>query len=155
MTLIPQKMVGKTLSVAAATTAGLVAYGAIAVALSAQNAVPAKSVWDAVYSQDQASRGRAKYAQLCGRCHQVDLTGSDEGPSLAGPEFLDRWNDRSVDDLADRIRLTMPVEDVGSLNLQTSADITAYLLQTNNFPVGQEELKADRSAMKSLVIKRK
>ena len=98
---------------------------------------------------------RSKYAQLCGQCHQVDLTGSDQGPSLAGPEFLDRWNDRSVGDLADRIRLTMPVEEIGSLNMQTSTDITAYLLQANNFPAGQEELKADRSAMKSLVIKRK
>ena len=155
MTLIPQKMVRKTLSAAAATTAGLVAYGAIAVALSAQSAAPDKSVWDAVYSQDQARRGQAKYAQVCVLCHEADLTGSDQVPSLAGAEFLDRWNDRSVGDLADRIRLTMPVEDIGSLNLQTSTDITAYLLQANNFPAGQEELKADRSAMKSLVIKRK
>ena len=147
-------MIGKTLS-AAAATAGLIAYGAVAVAISAQSAAPAKSVWDAVYSSDQAKRGQAKYAQVCSGCHQADLSGNDQAPALAGGEFLDRWNDQSVGDLADRIRLTMPQDNIGSLNVQTSADITAYLLQTNNFPAGQEELKADRSAMKSLVIKRK
>jgi mono/diheme cytochrome c family protein len=148
-------MTRRILSTAAATTAGLIAYGAVAVAISAQGAAPAKSVWDAVYSQDQAKRGQAKYAQVCSQCHQADLSGSDQAPSLAGGEFLDRWNDQSVGDLADRIRLTMPQDDIGSLNVQMSADITAYVLQVNNFPAGQDELKADRSAMKSVVIKRK
>ena len=100
-------------------------------------------------------RGQAKYAQVCSQCHQSDLSGSDQAPSLAGGEFLDRWNDQSVGDLADRIRLTMQQDDIGSLNVQSSADITAYVLQVNNFPAGQEELKADRSAMKAVVIKRK
>ena len=154
MTLIPQNMIRRKLSTAA-TTAGLIAYGAVAVAISAQGAAPTKSVWDAVYSQDQATRGQAKYAQVCSQCHQADLSGSDQAPSLAGGEFLDRWNDQSVGDLADRIRLTMPQDDIGSLNVQMSADITAYVLRANNFPAGQEELKADRSAMKSVVIKRK
>jgi mono/diheme cytochrome c family protein len=148
-------MIRRTLSAAAGTTAGLVAYGAIAVAISAQGAAPAKNVWDAIYTQDQAKRGQAKYAQVCTQCHQADLSGSDQAPSLAGGEFLDRWNDQSLGDLADRIRLTMPQDDIGSLNVQMSADLTAYLLQANNFPAGQEELKADRSAMKSVVIKRK
>ncbi len=49
----------------------------------------------------------------------------------------------------------MPLDDVGSLNVQLSADITAFLLQANNFPAGQEELKADRSLMKAVAIKRK
>ena len=147
-------MTGKTLS-AAAVIAGMVAYGGVAAAISAQGAASAKSVWDSVYSTDQAQRGQAKYAMACSACHQADLSGSDQAPSLAGGEFLDRWNDQSVGDLADRIRLTMPQDDIGSLNVQMSADITAYLLQANNFPAGQEELKADRSAMKSVVIKRK
>ena len=154
MTLIRLITIRKALS-AAAATAGLVACGAVAVARSAQDVAPAKSVWDSVYSQDQARRGQAKYAQVCSQCHQADLSGSDQAPSLVGGEFLDRWNDQSVGDLADRIRLTMPQDNIGSLNVQTSADITAYLLQANNFPAGAEELKADRSVMKGLVIKRK
>jgi quinoprotein glucose dehydrogenase len=154
MTLILRTSIRKTAALAA-VAAGLVAYGAVAVALSAQTATPARSVWDAVYSQDQAKRGQAAYTQACSACHQGDLSGNDQAPSLAGGEFLDRWNDQSVGDLADRIRLTMPQDNIGSLNVQMSADITAYLLQANNFPAGAEELKADRSAMKAVVIKRK
>ena len=154
MTLILRNRIRKARA-AAGATAGLLAFGAVAVAISAQSAAPARSVWDAIYSQDQAKRGQAKYAQACSACHQADLSGNDQAPSLAGGEFLDRWNDQSVGDLADRIRLTMPQDDIGSLNVQMSTDITAYLLQANNFPAGQEELKADRSAMKSVVIKRK
>ena len=154
MTLIPQNRFRKTLTLAA-MAAGLMGYGAVAVALSAQSATPGRSVWDAIYSQDQAKRGQAKYAQVCSACHQADLSGNDQAPSLAGGEFLDRWNDQSVGDLADRIRLTMPQDDIGSLNVQMSADITAYLLQANSFPAGQDELKPDRSAMKSVVINRK
>lgn len=154
MTLTPQTRI-RTTTALATVAAGLVASGAVAVVLSAQTVTSARSVWDAVYSQDQAKRGQAAYAQACSACHQADLSGNDQAPSLAGGEFLDRWNDQSVGDLADRIRLTMPQDNIGSLNVQTSADITAYLLQVNNFPAGAEELKADRSAMKALVIKRK
>ena len=83
---------------------------------------------------------------VCSNCHQGDLSGSDQAPGLAGGDFLDRWEGQTVGDLADRIRTSMPLDDVGSLNVQLSADITAFLLQANNFPAGQEELKADRSA---------
>src|SRR5688572_28662046 len=107
MTLIPHTTIRRAFSAAAATTAALFAYGAVGVTISAQDA-PAKSVWDSVYSADQAKRSQDKYAQVCSQCHQGDLSGSDQAPSLVGGEFLDRWNDQSVGDLADRIRLTMP-----------------------------------------------
>jgi mono/diheme cytochrome c family protein len=140
---------------AAAMIAGALAYGSHTAAQPAQGAGTVKSVWDSVYSVDQAKRGRDKYTQVCSNCHQGDLSGSDQAPSLAGGEFLDRWDGQSVGDLADRIRLTMPQDDIGSLNIQMSADITAYLLQANSFPAGQEELKADRTALKAVTIKRK
>src|SRR4051794_8025061 len=104
-----------------------------------------KSVWDGVYSREQAGRGQAKYAQVCSNCHQGDLSGSDQAPGLAGGDFLDRWDGQSVGDLADRIRTSMPLDDVGSLNVQMSADLAAFLLQANNFPAGEAELSADRS----------
>ncbi len=110
---------------------------------------------DGVYSKEQAGRGQAKYMAVCSNCHQGDLSGSDQAPGLAGGDFLDRWEGQTVGDLADRIRTSMPLDDVGSLNVQLSADITAFLLQANNFPAGPEELKADRSLMKAVTIKRK
>src|SRR5262245_8186882 len=121
----------------------------------AQAAAAPKTVWDGVYSKEQAARGQAKYAQACSGCHQSDFSGSDQAPGLAGGDFVDRWNDQSVVDLADRIRTSMPLDDVGSLNVQLSADLTAYLLQANNFPAGEKDLPADRSEMRAIKIARK
>jgi len=143
--------------ISVATLAGLMlafSYQASAVP-GAQDGAKARTVWDGVYSKDQAGRGQAKYMQVCSNCHQGDLTGSDQAPGLAGGDFLDRWDGQSVGDLADRIRTSMPLDDVGSLNVQSSADLTAFLLQANNFPAGQDELQPDRSAMKAVTIKRK
>ena len=114
-----------------------------------------KTASDGVYTKEQADRGQAKYTAVCSNCHQGDLSGSDQAPGLAGGEFLDRWDGQTVGDLADRIRTSMPLDDVGSLNVQLSADLTSYLLQANGFPAGQAELPADRSAMKTIAIKRK
>ena len=120
-----------------------------------QSAAPAPTVWTGVYTEAQAKRGLEKYTQVCSNCHQADLSGSDQAPGLVGGEFLDRWEGQSVGDLADRIRTSMPQDDIGSLNVQMSADLTAYVLQANKLPAGQDELKADRSVMKAIPIKRK
>ena len=93
----------------------------------------AKSASDGVFTKEQADRGRTKYTQVCSNCHQGDLSGSDQAPGLAGGDFLDRWDGQTVGDLADRIRTSMPLDDVGSLNVQLSADLTSYLLQANGF----------------------
>jgi mono/diheme cytochrome c family protein len=138
-----------------ATAAAAAVLAAFSWQTGAAQTPKAATVWDGVFSKDQAARGQAKYAQVCSNCHQNDLTGSDQAPGLAGGDFLDRWEGQSVGDLADRIRTSMPLDDVGSLNVQLSADLTAFLLQANNFPAGPEELKADRSAMKAVAIKRK
>jgi mono/diheme cytochrome c family protein len=43
---------------------------------------PAQSVWDGIYTEEQANRGGALYAQRCARCHAPDLTGSEIAPAL-------------------------------------------------------------------------
>ena len=148
---------GRSTKVAAALFLGWVAAYHIQAkaAAAAQETAKPTTVASGVYSADQAKRGQAKYGQVCSNCHLSDLTGSDQAPGLAGGEFLDRWEGQSVGDLADRIRTSMPQDDIGSLNVQMSVDIVAYLLQANNFPAGQEELKADRSLMKAVTIRRK
>ena len=94
------------------------------------------------------------YGQVCSACHLADLAGSDQAPSLAGSDFLDRWDGQSLGDLVDRIRTSMPADNVGSLNTQASTDIVTYLLQANKFPAGTDELKADRPLLKTILIKK-
>ena len=45
------------------------------VIVAAQEAT--RSVWDGVYTNDQAKRGEALYARECGSCHGDMLTGGE------------------------------------------------------------------------------
>src|SRR5947209_3227894 len=65
-----------------------------------------QSVWDGVYTLAQAKRGALK-SGLCTSCHGDSFVGGS-APELAGAPFLARWEGRSVADLFDLIRLTMP-----------------------------------------------
>src|SRR5579862_6619407 len=55
-----------------------------------------RSVWDGVYSQDQAGRGKALYTKECAGCHGTELTGGEEAPPLTGGAFTANWNGLSV-----------------------------------------------------------
>src|SRR5437867_9583285 len=91
--------------------------------LRAQQPAP-QSVWDGVYTLAQAKRGALK-SGLCTSCHGDSFVGGS-APELAGAPFLARWEGRSVADLFDLIRLTMPDDDPGSLPREQYADLIAY-----------------------------
>lgn len=141
--------------VAAAVAVCAVYTNQTSASAAAQAPAKAATVADGVFSADQAKRGQTKYTQACSTCHQADLSGSDQAPALVGGDFVDRWDGQSVADLADRIRTSMPADDVGSLTTPMSVDIVAYVLQTNGFPAGSEEMKPDRAALKAVMIKKK
>jgi|JI81BgreenRNA_FD_contig_81_1020267_length_1943_multi_3_in_0_out_0_1 mono/diheme cytochrome c family protein len=99
-----------------------------------------RSVWQGVFTPEQATRGQAVYAQRCGACHGAALNGTGEAPPLIGGEFISHWDTMSVGDLFDRVRTTMPQNDPMSMTREEYADVVAYLLQTNGFPAGQAPL---------------
>src|SRR5215831_14015399 len=69
-----------------------------------------RTIWDRVFSADQAERGRGVYTKACVYCHRVDLKGGTESgaPGLVGPSFLNRWAEKPVSDLFAKIAQTMP-----------------------------------------------
>ena len=114
-----------------------------------------KSVWDGVYSEEQASRGKDEYEYNCGNCHIHDLSGDSikDVPPLATNDFLSKWYGKSVKELLDYITQNMPQDSRGSLGAKTYADVTAYILKTNMFPAGAQPL-ADSPALAATVIER-
>ena len=50
-------------------------------------------------------------------------------PGLTGGEFTSNWNDLSLGDLFERMRISMPQNAPGSLSRQQNADILAFVLQ--------------------------
>ena len=100
-------------------------------------------------------RGQTAYREECARCHSENLGGGEGSPALAGSEFLKNWNGKTVGDLLDRIVKTMPADDPGNLARRQYADITAYLLNSNEFPAGLKDLDSTPSTLRDVAIEEK
>jgi mono/diheme cytochrome c family protein len=111
-----------------------------------------RSVWDGVYTADQAKRGRELYTKECASCHGSDLTGGESAPELAGAGFLSNWTTLTVGDLFERTRVSMPENDPGKLSRAQIADLIAYLLSANRFPEGKGELDKQAEVLKQIRI---
>ena len=88
------------------------------------------SIWDGVYSEEQAGRGRTLYMQNCGRCHGADLSGNFETPPLVG-RFMPYWSGSTLDALFDYVSTAMPLDRPGSLGPTANTDIVAFMLKSN------------------------
>jgi len=119
-------------------------------ALRAQEPAESRSVWDGVYTEEQAKRGEAVYKKECGACHGEMLTGGESAPPLTGGAFQANWNGLTLGDLFDRIRKTMPQGKPGSLTRQEDADVLAFVLSINKFPVGKTELYKQSEMLKEI-----
>jgi len=116
---------------------------------------PTKSVWDGVYTQAQADRGKTAYSEQCASCHGAELSGGEMAPPLAGGEFTSGWDGLTVGDLFERIRVSMPQNAPGSLSGQQNADILAFMLAQNKSPAGQIELAKETAALKQIKFEAK
>ena len=118
-------------------TRAILLFVTLAAALAAQ----ARSVWDGVYTEEQAKRGEAIYAERCVRCHGPSYMGGTDGAgALVGPTFNGNWNNVPLDQMLDRVRLTMPQDKPASLSRQQTADALAFILSINKIPAGKTEL---------------
>ena len=130
--------------------AGVIAAMAVPIAQD----VTARTVWDGVYSEAQAARGKAVYEAQCAYCHQSDLRGQGFAPGLVEDVFSSRWQDGNLGDLFTIVKVTMPQDKPASLTDDEYAAIVAYLLQANRYPTGQQELHPDPAGLKGVVFKR-
>jgi len=135
-------------SVAFVALAGVMAIGASGAigTVAAQD----KSQWDGVYGQEQAKRGEGLYSQYCSSCHGQDLTGGEMAPGLTGGEFNANWNDLSLGQLFERIRVGMPGNAPGSLSRQQVADILAFMLNKSKFPAGSTDLPTQTEVLNTI-----
>lgn len=137
--------------IAAAVITGLTAVGIFHPATGAQETA-SRSVWDGVYTAEQARRGEALYGRECASCHGAELTGGEEAPALAGPAFLANWEGLTLGDLSERIRISMPPNNPKRLGRQQIADILGHLLSANSFPAGKTELDSKTELLKQIRI---
>ncbi len=119
-----------------------------------------QTVWDGVYTEEQAARGARIYRQACRKCHFGDLSGAGDPdatpgevpPGLVGFAFSSRWNELSVAELFLAIARGMPGDRPGTLKPQATADVVSYVLNRNEFPAGSEELPPEPGRLEHMLI---
>jgi mono/diheme cytochrome c family protein len=109
-----------------------------------------RSVWDGVYTSEQAKRGAALYSNECASCHGSTLNGGESAPPLTGGEFFSNWDGLTVGDLFERIRTTMPADHPGKLTREQDADVLSFMLSVNRFPEGKTELDHRSEVLKQI-----
>ena len=122
-------------------------------AAQTENTSDYPTVWNGIYTPDQALRGQDAYDLHCGGCHQSDIDAENPDARFRGRMFMERWREYDVESLYDFIRLTMPRRDPGSLTEDTYLDIVAHFMMVNAFPPGSNELDTD--VIGSIQIERK
>jgi len=118
-----------------------------------------RSIWDGVYTEDQAEEARLLYLGSCAACHGSRLNGAADvpdmqpGPPLTGQVFLRDWDGRSVGTLYEYIRTQMPLNNPGQFSDQQYIDIVAYMLSYDeDIPAGDEPLEPDMEQLQNIVI---
>jgi S-disulfanyl-L-cysteine oxidoreductase SoxD len=124
----------------------------------ASSQVEKKTIWDAIYTRQQARRGELAYRETCGYCHGLDFGGSEVGgelaPELLGAIFLLRW-DGPLSQLFVKIDEDMPKDSPGAVTPQAAIDIISYLLEANGAQAGEMELQPDRGKLSQILVTRK
>jgi mono/diheme cytochrome c family protein len=144
-----------------ATIAAMQADAGESAAARSQREPPAQtiSIWDGVFTQAQAQRGKIAYTGPCGRCHGYKLDGAPDDPDMlpappvAGPKFLRKWDDRTLAALFEYTRATMPENNPSYLSDQEYADVIAYMLAASGAPAGQDALRADQRSLARIVVR--
>ena len=134
------------------TTLAIIGFASLGALYSNLRAQETRSVWDGVYTKEQAAKGQAAYNESCSSCHGDTLGGGESAPALAGGEFLSNWNGLTLGELFERIRTTMPQNRPGSLSREKNAQILAYVLSANNFPAGKTDLPQQTEVLKEIKI---
>ena len=90
--------------------------------------------------------------QQCAGCHLPDLRGSGDAPALTGPDFTAKWGPQAVNELFTHIVQTMPPTNPGALGERGTLDVTAYLLEVNGAPAGQQPFTPTVSTAMSALL---
>jgi mono/diheme cytochrome c family protein len=146
----------RTGSLAALAALLLIPFSGVGGTAQTPGALPS-SVWNGVYSAEQAESGSHAFAENCSSCHGEELQGTADAKALKGDKFWTDWRETTVDYMLERISKSMPFSEDGSLagtlSEQTYADIVAHILQVNGFPAGKTPLTRESSLGVAIIRK--
>lgn len=110
------------------------------------------TIWDGVFTEEQAAAGRAVYATNCATCHGPAARGAPGMPSLVGATLNRKYADMPLSVYFDYMMTNMPRGREGSLQPQQYADIMAFILTAHGVEPGDNTLTADPALLESIII---
>lgn len=103
---------------------------------------------DGVYADAQADAGDALYEAQCTVCHGELRAIIPEMAALLGDHtFRNAWRGRSLGEMFEYIRETMPQDAPGTLTAEESAAIVAAILRGNRVAAGETPLSDDPAVL--------
>lgn len=124
--------------------ASLLFAGAASLSAGAAPAQDPKSILDRIYSEAQAERGEQQFKVSCSSCHTPRM--------FTGGAFAERWNGQSMGSVFEWLSVNMPENDPGGLKPQQYADVLAFVLGMNGYPVGSEDMPGDAAILTQYAI---
>jgi mono/diheme cytochrome c family protein len=115
-----------------ALAAGLLLICATAAHAQTPASDSSRNASEGAYTAVQAKQGETTFGSICGNCHTTT--------EFRGPTFRRIWTGRSVYELFDQLRNTMPLDNPGGLSREQYANVIAYVLKLNEYPAGDVEL---------------
>src|SRR5688572_3468484 len=114
------------------------------------------SVWDGLYQEEQATRGKVEYDYNCGNCHISDLSGDSikDVPPLAGTDFWASWPAKPSKECRTSWPLTMPKTTPGAWARRPTTATPPTTSSRTRFPAGSAALGSDPDRLAKAVIER-
>lgn len=111
-----------------------------------------RTIFDGVYTEEQADRGMGFFGTDCATCHSNTARGSSAAPGLIGYTLDSKYADQPLYTYFDYMRSNMPPGNAGWFTDQEYADIVAYLLELHGAPAGDTELEGTEEALSAIMI---
>jgi S-disulfanyl-L-cysteine oxidoreductase SoxD len=111
-----------------------------------------RSTSQGVFTEEQAKRGAVAYNAHCASCHGADLRSTDREVSNLTDDSYKRWIGKTIAELFEVARDSMPPREERSLPDQMYLDIVTFILRFNKAPIGSQELKPDPQILKQIKI---
>lgn len=105
-----------------------------------------------VFTRKQVESGSLLYSINCGACHGKDLRGSEGGNALIGERFITKWKEKSLSELFELTKLTMPKNNPHSLDDASYSSLLAFILNANEFPPGNVDLPTAKKDLENILI---
>ena len=97
-----------------------------------------------LYTEEQATAGAAVFGKVCAECH--------EKADITKPDFRSKWNGRTLFELFELVRTTMPDSNPGGLTREEYAGALAYILKANGLPAGTTAVMPDSALMSNVKL---